>query len=486
MVNPNDILPPPNMKPAAGKGKDAPPAQQMLQKFRALPQQAQVVLGVVVLAILAWLVFGGRGQQQVEQGQLADLTTRQAVQQGADAEQKLFTGLETDTPELMKSWFDQSQRDLADLKDTVEGKLNTQDQTLSAAIGQNEQLQQQIKQYLEDFKSEIVNMQEQDRRDREVLGQLAEETRKLQLNAPAPGQVQAVQGQAVQRRINQTPLGGAQLGSGPEGQALLGGVANAAENVASGRPLSTASSEGYREQGAYGDMPENPPFLPPLGFVKGTLLNGVDALVGGTPTPSLARLEGQYKTAMNSTVLLDGCFMLIEFNGEISTERAIGKPSRMTCVYPDRGAVTYSVSGYVVDAEDGIIGVPGIFYEGDATRLATAMVADFAAGVAQVVEQNQQTTTVSADGTTNTALTGEQTKAQVAGGAGKAMSSLRDYLFERANRVVPFVRVDATRTLHMVLLSGVELRPEGNAWSLLFDAEAADSGNDSNSAQAAQ
>ena len=45
---------------------------------------------------------------------------------------------------------------------------------------------------------------------------------------------------------------------------------------------------------------------------------------------------------------------------------------------------------------------------------------------------------------------------------------------ERVNRVLPFIRLDATRELHIVMLSGVELRHEGSPWTLLFDGEAAD------------
>ena len=45
---------------------------------------------------------------------------------------------------------------------------------------------------------------------------------------------------------------------------------------------------------------------------------------------------------------------------------------------------------------------------------------------------------------------------------------------ERSSRVVPFVRVDPTRDIHMVLLSGFELRHEGSPWTLLVDGAKAD------------
>jgi hypothetical protein len=450
MATPNETPPP------SGQGSEKQ-NQSFLQKLReqflALPRATQIVL-VVVAVGLVFMLFskGGREEMPSRQQEDSNITTQRALQQ-----EEVFQGLEIDTPELLKSWFDQGQRDLADLKDRLENRLEDQDQALSQALSQNMQLQQEMKQILEDFKSEIMTLQDNDQRDREVLGQLAEETRKLQLNAPAQGQVSTVPQPRKRGRISQTPLGSP--GQAVGGQPLLAGVVNKVEGAQDG-DLEGALKEEERR-----------PFLPPLGFVKATLLNGLDALVGGPATPSLARLHGVYKTAMNSTVNLDGCFVLIEFNGEISTERAVGKPSRMTCVYPDRGAVTYSLSGYVVDAEDGIIGVPGIFYEGDASRLAAAMLADFAAGVAQVVEQNESTFTISDAGTSRKTLTGDQLQAEIAGGVESSVGSLRDYLFDRANRVLPFVRIDATRTLHLVFLSGVELRPQGDAWTLLFSAD---------------
>jgi hypothetical protein len=196
--------------------------------------------------------------------------------------------------------------------------------------------------------------------------------------------------------------------------------------------------------------------------------------VGGQGIPALARIKGNYTTAMSSQVQLDGCMVMIEFNGDASTERAVGKPARMTCVYPDRGAATYELSGYVVDANDGIIGVPGVYYEGDPTRITASILADFAAGIGQIAAQNQRTTTTNADGVQTSSVTGSDVKAEIAGGADKMLSSLSDYLKQKVDKVQPFVRLDATREVHLVLLNGTELRSEGSPWTLLFDASGAD------------
>ncbi len=434
--------------------------QPFMDKLNALPSRTKVILVIVFVLLLYVLVSSGNKGSEVVQQPIVEknVTTQNALEEQGN---EVYEGLEIDTPNLMRSWFQQNERDLADLRDAVENKLSRQDESVSSAMRQNEELQREIRQILEDYKSEMLNIQQNRSRDREVMAQLAEDTRKLQLNAPANSQVSIVPQQRKRTRISQTPLGSPVSAVVSGNQALLGGVVSGAERIRNGQNLTVAESEEEVRR----------PFIPPLGFIKASLLNGVDALVGGTATPSLVRLHGVYKTAHNSTVNLDGCFALVEFSGEISTERAIGKPSRMTCVYPDQGVTTYSVSGYVVDADDGIIGVPGIFYEGDATRLAAAVIADFAAGVADIIEQNQSTFTTNSDGDSQQTLTGSQAKAEIAGGVGTAVSSLRDYLFERANRILPFVRIDATRQIHMVLLSGVELRAEGSPWTLLYAAD---------------
>ena len=444
-----------------GASQGASGAQGVVEKFRGLPRGAQIaVIGVAFVILYVLLSDGGSSNAPVATEQ-PTLTSQSQIEGGQLEGNGVFETLNPDRQVLFQGWLEQSRREMSELRDEIRGRFDEKDVAINAALEQNAQLQREMRQMLTDFTAEMRSMEAERQRDREIISQHAEEIRGLQLNEPVGHSGGSASPSKRRSRISQTPLGSAG-GASIQGKPLLGGVVSRGERVLDGQSPVTSEDD---------EVQERLPFVPPLGFIRGTLLNGVDALVGGAATPALVRLEGKYKTAMNSTVTLDGCFMLVEFEGEISTERAIGKPSRMTCVYPDQGATTYSVSGYVVDSEDGIIGVPGVFYEGDATRIAAAMLADFAAGVAEVIEQNQNTFTASADGNSQQTLTGDQTKAEIAGGAGKAVSSLRDYLFERASRVLPFVRIDSTRDVHLVLLSGTELRSEGSPWTLLFAAD---------------
>lgn len=451
--------------PQPGKGGENA-INNLVEKFRALPRPMQilVVIGCCLFVLFLFSHRGGNKAPVPNNGGSLNLGTMHGAPGSVSA---TFSGIETDRPALMQSVFEQNRRDMTELREKIETDFQQRDQALQQALEQNQQLQSQMQNMMTDFTSELKNLQDERARDSERLGQLAQQQHEMEMNAPTNGASGISPVAARRHPITQVPLGGGVTGSGG-GQALLSPL-HGLDNLTG----SHLSSNGEVEN----DIPPEDhrlPFMPPLGFVKATLINGVDALVGQVNTPALARISGTYKTAMNTTVSLDGCIVLIMFGANISTERAVGQPTQMTCVYPDYGTATYNLSGYVVDANDGVIGVPGVLYEGDASRIAAAAMADFAAGIGQIITQNQQTNTVDSEGTAQQTLTGSQAKAQIGGGITSAMSSLRDYLKERVDRVQSFIRLDATRQVDLVITNGTELRHEGQGWTPLFDAAQVD------------
>lgn len=459
-----------NNQVPAQSGEDK--LKELIEKFKALPKNAQIGIGAVAVFFLFMLLSGGGEpakkatvQQPVQSGNVK--VSEGQIRRDGEGDSGAFGAVDPSRESLQRGFYTQQRKELAELKSSLVDNVKTELQNVSSIKDAVTEQQQQMQQMIETFNQQIRTFERSNQEQRAEINRLVEQARAVE---EQDRRQQALGGGADNRsvvrqkrkpRISQTTLrsGGAGLSANPD-QALLN-----FNNAPGTKVIQSSNGTAYVEK-----TPE--PFVPPLGFVKGTLLNGFDALVGGS-VPALVRLTGSYKTAMNSTVSLDGCIAFVEFEGQISTERAIGKPSRMTCVYPDAGAVTYSLSGYVVDANDGIVGIPGVFYEGDASRIAAALLADFAAGTAEIVRENQFTEETS-EGGTATNLTGSAIQAEMAAGISGMMGSLRDYLEERSNRVVPFVRVDPTRDIHMVLLSGFELRHEGSPWTLLVDGEKAD------------
>ena len=446
------------------------------EKFSQLDQRQQLgvmIGGGIIALVLLSRIFGGSSeapaQQVVQKAQTSEV--RKVTLGNNKKEEELFSAEGANESVLRRTFVTKTLGEFETLKDSLEQKeavrIKESNEQKERLKGLELQLEQSIRALNEDrrsFQQTIARQQEENAR---LIDDLKQQRIKEKETAGSIQQQQDFLSQKPIRErrqgISQTPLslnlGGNTAGT-PLVQGLTGGVVGGDKGVERGGKGNNKNDEKERK-----------PFIPPLGFIKGTMLNGVDALTGGTPTPSLVRLEGVYKTAMNSSVVLNGCFMLVEFQGDISTERAKGKPARMTCVYPDQGAVTYSVSGYVVDSEDGVEGVPGLFFEGHAGRIALSIAAEFAAGLGEIVAANQSTNIVSSDGTTQTVITGSEAKASIYGSSSDSLDSLKDYLADRASRVVPFIRIDALRELHIVLLSGTELRDEGNAWSQLFNAE---------------
>jgi hypothetical protein len=448
--------------------------EQLLEKFREFPPKIQfAIIGGTVFVL--YVVFAGGGSEPPVQPQAVvkqpdyktGTTSARAINSVGGGEDE-FSLMDPERGSLQKGFFEQQQRIIGDRLDAMEVKVDekmSEVQEIQQSIAKQAK---QLNQMVENFNEQMKSMEKVNQGSLEEIRKLAEESKNRNLQSFDPQTGAPVPGAAgVQPGATQQPQNGRNKpikqiilqqdsSNATAGDPLLGGLVNKGDSVKT-----------IQDQ-IQSDFEEAVPFVPPLGFVRGTLINGFDALAGaGTPSPALIRLSGTYKTAMNSTVNLNGCFMLAEFEGDLSTERAFGTPARMTCVYPDQGAVTYDVAGYVVDEKDGIVGIPGIFYEGDPSRIAAAMIADFTAAIADVIQQNQSTQTTSAEGVEQSTLTGSETRAEIAGGVSNAVGSLRDYLAERANRIVPFVRVDATRDLHIVILEGVELRHQGKPWTLL-------------------
>jgi flagellar motility protein MotE (MotC chaperone) len=449
------------------------------EKFSQLDQRKQIGVliggGIIVLVLLS-RIFGGSDAPAApvqKAAAPAETSAVRAVKLGDPVADEIFAAQGADDAVLRRNFVTQAKGELTELKDNLIKQEQTRAKEAKAQEERMKSLELQLSQSIRALNEDRRSFQQTIARQQEENARLIEDLKQQRLKEKeTAGTIQQQQDFLSQKPIRerrqgitQTPLslgiGGSTSGT-PLVQGLTGGVVGGKDGVERGGSGNKSNSKNDEEP---------KPFIPPLGFIKGTMLNGVDALTGGTPTPALVRLEGTYKTAMNSTVVLNGCFMLVEFSGDISTERAKGKPARMTCVYPDEGAVTYSVAGYVVDSEDGVEGVPGLFFEGHAGRIALSIAAEFAAGLGDIVADNQSTNIVNSDGTTTTVITGSEAKASVYGSASDSLNSLKDYLADRASRVVPFIRIDALREIHIVLLSGTELRSEGNAWSQLFNAE---------------
>ncbi|PZP39324.1 MAG: hypothetical protein DI585_04405, partial [Pseudomonas fluorescens] len=265
--------PSPDIIARPGGRSDGAAASSALEKFKALPRPMQAGILIAGLIFVFYVMSSLRGGGAVAPNQVVNLGNP-----NARAVSPTFTGIETDRPAVMQSVFEQNRRDMADLRGQIEKDFSSRDQALKAALDQNQELQRQMQQMMGDFTTELKNVQLERARDNERLVQLADQQKQLELNAPVDG-VGAMSGAPRKRAIAQVSLGG-------------GGIAAAVTRPfgqTGGTPATHLNNSGLPAPSPAEDAASKRlPFMPPLGFVHATLLNGVDALVGGTATPALA------------------------------------------------------------------------------------------------------------------------------------------------------------------------------------------------------
>lgn len=194
--------------------------------------------------------------------------------------------------------------------------------------------------------------------------------------------------------------------------ALLKGQQEAAELAASqaknnsGKPLrfvqpksriaeigsdGSASATDQAQQGV--STASSRPVIPPNGFVKGRLLNGVVATVGEQPTAFLVALEGMYQAANGYTVNLNGCMASVEGKPNIAAGRIDGKPAEITCNFESEGRVqTWQVAGWIVDADDGIRGLNSIIVDNTGKKITASALASGLAAAGAALNDSQYNT----------------------------------------------------------------------------------------------
>ena len=112
--------------------------------------------------------------------------------------------------------------------------------------------------------------------------------------------------------------------------------------------------------------------------------------------------------------------------------------------------------------EDGKAGVMGRLITKQGQVLANALIAGIGSGLGQAFQQSATTTSTSPLGSTSTVKSGEEFKAGISSGVGKAMDRLAQYYISLAEKLYPVVEVDAGRLVDVVITKGAML-PMGEA-----------------------
>jgi conjugal transfer pilus assembly protein TraB len=214
-------------------------------------------------------------------------------------------------------------------------------------------------------------------------------------------------------------------------------------------------------------------YLPSGSFVRAVLLAGLNAPTGGqaqsNPHPVLLRLIDHAQLPNQFRLKAKDCLIVGSGYGDLSSERAYIRTESLSCVSPSGEALELPIKGYVA-GEDGKAGVMGRLITKQGQVLANALIAGIGSGLGQAFQQSASTTSISPLGATSSVKQGEEFKAGISSGVGKAMDRLAQYYIALAEKLYPVVEVDAGRMVDVVITKGAML-PMGEA--------GAETGNDS-------
>ena len=206
-------------------------------------------------------------------------------------------------------------------------------------------------------------------------------------------------------------------------------------------------------------------YLPSGSFVRAVLLAGLNAPTGGqaqsNPHPVLLRLVDHAQLPNRFRLKAKDCLIVGSGYGDLSSERAYISTESLSCVSPRGESLDLPIKGYVA-GEDGKAGVMGRLITKQGQVLANALIAGIGSGLGQAFQQSATTTSTSPLGSTSTVKSGEEFKAGISSGVGRAMDRLAQYYISLAEKLYPVVEVDAGRLVDVVITKGAML-PMGEA-----------------------
>lgn len=230
------------------------------------------------------------------------------------------------------------------------------------------------------------------------------------------------------------------------------------------RPTEPGAQSGNaaEDAGNQGQVKQIRDVIPPQGFVKGRLLNGVVATVGDAPTAFLVALEGSYKAANGYTVNLNGCMATVEGRPNLAAGRIDGKPAEVTCNFEKEGRTqTWPVSGWIVDATDGIRGLSSIIVDNTGKKITASALAAALAAAGTALNESQYSTNNSTTGTNKT-FTGSPSTVLTGGAVAGAGQGLTNAINEHYALYKPTLQKGANAEVTLVITNELTVPPQGS------------------------
>jgi conjugal transfer pilus assembly protein TraB len=223
-----------------------------------------------------------------------------------------------------------------------------------------------------------------------------------------------------------------------------------------------ASHSSSGASGANAD-PKNVPkttqnYLPSGMFGQAVVLSGLDAPTGGqaqsNPHPVLLQLRDLAVLPNKYRYDWKNCMITGAGYGDISSERAYIRTESLSCVSKDGKVLDVPIKGYIA-GEDGKAGMRGRLVSKQGQALANGLLAGVVSGIGTGLERSSTIQSVSPLGSTTTVKSGDEYKAGIGSGVGRALDRLANYYISLAEKMFPVIEIDAGRVVDVVLTKGV-------------------------------
>lgn len=294
-----------------------------------------------------------------------------------------------------------------------------------------------------DFKKQIDNFSKE---QNEIYGQLNEAKEKGMMSEPEP----MIDNQtAIRGKITPT-------NQMPANYQQNGGVISFSEPYGSTSVKNgTFERKVYEQKKAQSGNGIGRFYIPSGAFSNAIVLEGADASAAVTASknnmsPMQFKLTGELHLPGNvRNKKLEGCFVTAGTYGDISSERAIVRTERLSCVINGKH-IDQDVKGHV--AFYGKNGVKGIPVMRNGKMLGLAFAAGALGGLGNAVSQIGNTQ--AGLGATRTIEGSEVLRQSAGGGVSAAANKLADYYIQRAEQYHPVIPIGAANRVEVIFQEG--------------------------------
>lgn len=194
-------------------------------------------------------------------------------------------------------------------------------------------------------------------------------------------------------------------------------------------------------------------------FAKVVLLSGFDAPTGGQAAnmalPVVMRVKSFFNLPNYYRTNLKECFITANAYGDLPSERAYIRTSKMSCVMRNGNVLEVDVKGHV-SGEDGSFGMRGKVVSKQGALLAKTFFSGLFAGVGNSIAAQNTIVSTSALGTTQTIDPSKTAQTGLATGASTALNKLAEFYLNQANSIFPIIEISAERVGEVYLMEGVD------------------------------